>query len=215
MFDLEQSIDQWRKRMLAAGVKTLPLEELETHLREDFQKQVKLGMLQPDALKIAITHIGTGEAIRAEFKKAGEPMGMRFVKLTGLASVTVAFSLSLYCLPFLMQSGTSLLIKLFGLAGVVTTALCWKISHFFLPVVRQPAVRTAIGLAGCLGCIVWIQLFIVYFFPYVMTHPVGIGRPEGGFLAVSLWGWAVMAVLGSVGSGLEKAAHRQHWMIAS
>ena len=36
MSDLEQSIAEWRKQMLAAGIETpVPLEELEIHLRED------------------------------------------------------------------------------------------------------------------------------------------------------------------------------------
>lgn len=35
MFDLEQSIAEWRRQMLAAGIKTpVPLEDLEIHLRE-------------------------------------------------------------------------------------------------------------------------------------------------------------------------------------
>jgi hypothetical protein len=36
MFDLEQTISEWRRQMLSAGIKTpVPLEELEIHLRED------------------------------------------------------------------------------------------------------------------------------------------------------------------------------------
>ena len=40
MFDLEQSIADWRRQMLAAGIKTpVPLEELESHLREEIERQ--------------------------------------------------------------------------------------------------------------------------------------------------------------------------------
>jgi len=36
MFNLEPSIAEWRRQMLAAGVKTpVPLEELESHLRDE------------------------------------------------------------------------------------------------------------------------------------------------------------------------------------
>ena len=39
MFDLEQSITNWRKQMLAAGIKSpVPLEELEIHLREEIER---------------------------------------------------------------------------------------------------------------------------------------------------------------------------------
>ena len=43
MFDLEKSIAEWRKQMLSAGIKTpVPLEELEIHLREEIEQQIKL-----------------------------------------------------------------------------------------------------------------------------------------------------------------------------
>ena len=46
MFDLEQSIAEWRRQMLAAGIKTpVPLEELEIHLREEIEQQMKSGDL--------------------------------------------------------------------------------------------------------------------------------------------------------------------------
>jgi len=36
MFNLDEAISEWRKQMLAAGIKTpVPLEELETHLRDN------------------------------------------------------------------------------------------------------------------------------------------------------------------------------------
>ena len=39
MFDLEQSISEWRRQMLAARIPTpVPLEELEIHLREEIRR---------------------------------------------------------------------------------------------------------------------------------------------------------------------------------
>jgi len=44
MFNLEQSIAEWRRQMLAAGVKNPNvLDELEIHLREDVEKQMREG----------------------------------------------------------------------------------------------------------------------------------------------------------------------------
>ena len=41
----KQSIAEWRKQMLAAGIKTpVPLEELEIHLREEIERQMQSGM---------------------------------------------------------------------------------------------------------------------------------------------------------------------------
>src|SRR5437868_1700990 len=70
MFNLEQSITDWRKQMLAAGIKTpVPLEELENHLREEIERQTKSGLNQQEAFKISVQQIGRPEIIENEFKK--------------------------------------------------------------------------------------------------------------------------------------------------
>jgi len=72
MFDLEQAIVQWRRQMLAAGIKTpVPLEELETHLREDIEQQVRAGTEASRAFEIAARHIGEAAELRKEFTKTG------------------------------------------------------------------------------------------------------------------------------------------------
>ena len=44
MFDLEQAIAEWRKQMLAAGIKApVPLDELESHLREEVEETGAFG----------------------------------------------------------------------------------------------------------------------------------------------------------------------------
>ena len=59
MFNLEQSIAEWRQQMLAAGIKTpVPLEELESHLREDITQQIQSGLSAQQAFGIAMGRIG-------------------------------------------------------------------------------------------------------------------------------------------------------------
>ena len=70
MFDLEQSITKWRRQMLAAGIKTpVPLEELETHLREDMEQQMKSGLGAQQAFEISATRIGEAALVKKEFTK--------------------------------------------------------------------------------------------------------------------------------------------------
>ena len=58
MFNLEQAIVEWRQRMLAAGIKTpVPLEELESHLREDVEQQMRSGFSEQEAFGSAIKKI--------------------------------------------------------------------------------------------------------------------------------------------------------------
>jgi len=69
MFNLEQSIAEWRKRMLAAGIKTLALDELESHLREEIERQIKLGLGRQQAFEFAVRQIGPAKQIKSEFTK--------------------------------------------------------------------------------------------------------------------------------------------------
>ena len=72
MFNLEQSIANWRQQMLAAGIKTpVPLEELESHLREEIERQIKLGMGKRQAFEAAAQQIGEAKQIKMEFRKTG------------------------------------------------------------------------------------------------------------------------------------------------
>ena len=70
MFDLEKAIADWRRQMLAAGIKTpVPLEELESHLHEDIERQMKSGSNEQKAFEVSIQQIGQPQAIKQEFKK--------------------------------------------------------------------------------------------------------------------------------------------------
>ena len=70
MFNLEKSIADWRRQMLAAGIKTpVPLEELEIHLREDIAQQMQSGLSAQQAFGIAVEKIGHAPELKREFKK--------------------------------------------------------------------------------------------------------------------------------------------------
>jgi len=72
MFDLEQAIAEWRRQMLAAGIKSpVPLEELELHLREEIEQQMKAGLGEQEAFELAAQRTGRAAALKKEFKKIG------------------------------------------------------------------------------------------------------------------------------------------------
>jgi hypothetical protein len=91
MFNVEQSIVNWRKQMLAAGIKTpVPLEELEIHLREEIDRQTKSGLDAPRAFDAAVLRIGQAKTLKNEFKKiertSMKKMGI-FAVLIGAAMI--------------------------------------------------------------------------------------------------------------------------------
>ena len=70
MPDLEKQITEWRRQMLTAGIKTpVPLEELESHLREDIERQMRSGLNAQDAFNVAIRQLGQAAMLQKEFQK--------------------------------------------------------------------------------------------------------------------------------------------------
>ena len=82
MFDLERAIADWRRQMLAAGVKPpTTLDELESHLREDVERQTQSGVSVEQAFEIALQRIGQPGTLQSEFAKVGATKETRRRKL--------------------------------------------------------------------------------------------------------------------------------------
>ena len=76
MFNLEQAIAQWRNELRAAGMNTPALlDELESHLREEFERQRRAGHDAQQSFQIARQCIGRADSLGTEFEKAGSAMG--------------------------------------------------------------------------------------------------------------------------------------------
>jgi len=72
MFNLEQAIAEWRQRMRVAGIQSpVPLEELESHLREEIEHKMNLGVREPEAFAAGVAQIGEARLMKTEFAKAG------------------------------------------------------------------------------------------------------------------------------------------------
>ena len=134
MFDLEQSITEWRKQMLAAGIKTpVPLEELESHLREEIERQTKSGLSETEAFKTAEQKIGQAHVVQHEFKKVEDKMEARDCKLlkTLVVVLTSLIALGMGCMV------------LFKISFVVKIMLGMGLG-FELPVVLLALVKSGI-----------------------------------------------------------------------
>jgi hypothetical protein len=129
MFDLENSIRVWRIKMLAAGLKSpVPLEELELHLREEIERQIKSGTDEQQAFEIAVQRIGQAKTLKSEFAKADRTKaialrGLKIFLIIVFTTVVVALNIYLaselkaiclidlgllsFVLPFMASSQTS------------------------------------------------------------------------------------------------------------
>ena len=205
MLNLEQAIADWRKQMLAAGIKTpVPLEELESHLREDIEQQMQSGSNTEMAFESAAQKIGRVCALQTEFAKVGsvENSSRWERRLAVFISAGVVIPLGIYGL---MKNDMSLGWRLLGFADVVVIVLavfgCRYINKSF-PVIPNTRVRMAIGLSFGIFGMIGMVVFANFILPnYEFT--------EGQLVVVVLWAMTLMAAFCAVLAGLEEAARRQ------
>jgi hypothetical protein len=71
MRDLEKSFAEWRWQMLAAGIKAPePLEELELHLRDEVDEQLRRVDNEEQAFAAAVEQLGSPGELKREFRRA-------------------------------------------------------------------------------------------------------------------------------------------------
>ncbi len=205
MFNLDQAISDWRQQMLAAGIQTpVPLEELESHLREEIERRMELGIGAPQAFEAAIQQIGKANMLKPEFEKVD---GTKEAHESKKSQIALILGLGAFLLPFAayflfspeLTSGQ----RMSGLAAVATTVLFIYLGHWggrLFPVIPNRRVRLITGLSGNLLYVLWVFVFV-----YVVL-------PRLDFIASQLfmaicWAWTVpLGVLGGLILGLEKAA---------
>lgn len=129
MFDLEKAIAEWRNRMLAAGIKTpVPLDELESHLRDGVEDQMKSGVSAQEAFEAAVLRIGEARLIKHEFTKVSDFRQVFRGKALG-ATVAAAF---LICWFGFGQSPVVALVYSILIAGLMIAAFI-DFKHFIIP----------------------------------------------------------------------------------
>ena len=170
MFDLEQSIMDWRRQMLDAGIKTpVPLEELEIHLREDIERQMESGLNEQKAFEIAVQEIGKANMLKNEFKKVNAVDKAQQRKRAGLIFAGILGLYSLIFTRLLIKSDLTSNERLLGFASVSTTLLSvyvvWKILPRFFPFIANKAVQSALGLIGGISGMSWFFVFVYFILP--------------------------------------------------
>jgi hypothetical protein len=95
MFDLDQAMSDWRRRMAASGIKSSKvLDELEGHLREDIRALASDGTPEVQAFRLAVSRLGCTDSLSIEFKKLSDTSSIA-VKIgallwTGLSTALAA-----------------------------------------------------------------------------------------------------------------------------
>ena len=204
MFDLEKSIADWRKKMLAAGIKTpVPLEELEIHLREDIEQQMKSGLNEQEAFNFAVLKIGQGKALKAEFTKVGEIKHKRERKMMRIFCPTFAFLYLLWCSHALFRKDISAAERISGFVAVALFVLIWcSMPQFyrFVPVISNKRTREV------------VQAVTALFWPVCGGLAANFVLPHfdliiGQLFVTILWAVIPAALFAAISHGLGDAFH--------
>lgn len=208
MFDLKESIAQWRRRMLAAGINTpVPLEELESHLRDEIERQTKSGRGEAEAFESAVQKIGPARAVQNEFEKVEQTEEERNWKEGQIWTVAILGLLQLILIgAVLFNSDMTLgqrMSSLTAIAASILLVVVGRLSYRIFPVIRARRSRTAITFISVAPVIIWSLIFPRFFL-------TGHEFPFGQWLATVLWGsCSPLGVYLGLIWGIETAARKR------
>jgi hypothetical protein len=208
MFNLETAIAEWRRQMTIAGIKSpVPLEELENHLREDFEAQIRSGAIPERAFEIAAGRLGSPAAIKQEFSKVGKVMSARVRKFNFVFSAVVAVLFCAVGVQFLVNITHAHVapVERISLAGAFLSAglllSAWMFLWRFFPVLPRAQTR----IAAVFLCVV-LSGFCATVLLRIL--PLRSGTTEELMITVA---WALLVPIGAAAAfiyGLEEAAYR-------
>ena len=208
MFNLEQSISAWRSQMLAAGIQSpVPLDELESHLRDDIARRMQNGAEPQTAFEAATQEIGGPVMLKKEFAKL-QPTGRKLFPLF-LPLFASVFSFCIAC-SVVFRSGNFAEMtpgqRLSSFAALASLLLLswggWFGYRAFSFLPTKKARGFLIGSASCLLTLWWTT----FFFIVLPRCDFTIAQ----LLVAILWGFiASSGFIIGVAAGVERAAAPQ------
>jgi hypothetical protein len=173
MFDLESAISQWRKHLIATGLRSLDaLDELESHLRDDIDDLVRSGKTAANAFELAVVRIGRSVALTEEFSRVGGAKQMRRPKYLMLVSLISAGLIVWTSTWILLEKGVSdfsegLVFAAVYLVAAYVAAL--PFCYHRLPSLQDAAVQKAVA-ATTLFVSFWIILALLNALGKIQFH---------------------------------------------
>jgi hypothetical protein len=211
-FSLERALAEWRQQLRGAGVEEpARLDELENHLREDVERQIKSGTDAKPAFEIAAKRIGPATALGAEFSKVEITIPNWEQRMMRI--YCVAFPIFYLCLAgrgllklemnFAERAGGFLAV---GLTCILILGTPYY--HRFLPVVSNRRVRLGVQIAGVFFWMICAGVAMNFVLPQ-------FNLAVGQIVVVVLWIMMPTAAFGGIGYGLGEAARRRIAMHAN
>ena len=162
MHNLEKSIAEWRKTMMAApAVSHETLNELENHLRENVEQLIRSGMTEPEAFEHAVAQLGGAHMIASEFRKLDQStwlpvklvigfglmlaVAMMIFAIAQLGAGRMNFLLAGHVFAVTLGYGTTFLVGALGICFVAQRCLS------DVPPFRMRSLTRVTFLLGCVA----------------------------------------------------------------
>src|SRR6266436_1594784 len=206
MFDLEKAICDWRQQTMAAGIKSSEiLGELENHLREDIQLQMREGLDIQKAYENSVLRLGQASVIKAVFAKMGTKSLNRIrVALCVLLVAALAW-LSGFTFATMGMTVGEWLVASSAVVTCLFVAAFWARAVRFLPVIYNQRKRYAIEIGLFASGFICSNLFCAFVLPY-------FERNLSGKILPAIWLWAVfpIAIFMAAACGIEQSVRDRH-----
>jgi hypothetical protein len=204
--------------MLAAGIKTpVPLDELESHLREDFRALVSAGKPEAEAFQLAVSRLGKPGPLQSEFNKLKKPAWWPVTLSSWLFATAVIWYGAVLARHVNADSVGVLLLRyaqilsltpgycaafLAGIFGIVY--VCYRKFGALLPN-RQQSLAHGVLLFSQLAAGLTIATMVLGMFTHSHQGPIEEGdMRELGTFNVVLW-YVVLSVMQRCGGIGERA----------
>jgi hypothetical protein len=191
-FNLNAAISRWQNEL--AGLSPDDRRELETHLRDDIERQMKAGLEAQRAFEISVQRIGKTGVLNREFKKSG---------LSAVAEM-IMFVVCLAFLALITFIGGAAVVMCYSgwvdrvlAAGAMICSLMvacrWRYIVPYLPVIADVRKRLVVSVVG-----IALGLFV----PALVSNYLVPSGPRDGFPLVILWSFVLLTILLCVSIGL-------------
>jgi hypothetical protein len=124
MFNFDKAVARWRQEMLAGGMKSPDvLDELESHLRDEIERQIRSGADEQHAYQAAVASLGQARVLRSEFAKSANSDGRHqrpFLQTFYFISVAFVLLINTWTL---LEYELSPLQRLLGVSAVLLICL--------------------------------------------------------------------------------------------
>lgn len=204
MFDLDEAVSGWRRRMTAGGIKdSAVLDELESHVREDFERQTRSGVEAQKAFESAVKKIGPASALKSQFKKSlVAVIGEKLMLAAAILFLAFGAFLSIVTLLLCYQTTAERVVG-FVVISLSFGAICiWPAFIPRLPVIhakrKLQTLQVACLAAGFALSTFYVQLILPHF---DRVHDGMI--PAIGFFAIF-----PIAMGLALAAGLDRAARK-------